>query len=205
MRFSIELFEQFRIERKRSRAGVSTKKFSAKFKIVILGDPNSISEIEISWFPAALTTWQCGNGATAHFENRFSEISKWRRRGSLTRDRFERRLFERFNTSRFTKSAAKFERDEPLKAAKYESYYMTHIWCYLMKISQLCLIDQVSVKTCDWIKIILLGVGVARIFFDWIFQNPSWGFWSIREHQRGEHESMEKNFDMIPMFSLTLK
>ena len=38
------------------------------------------------------------------------------------RDRFERRLFERFNTSRFTKSAAKFERDEPLKVAKYESY-----------------------------------------------------------------------------------
>ena len=48
LRCSIELFEQFRIERKRSLAGVSTKKFSARFKIVILGEPNSISEIEIS-------------------------------------------------------------------------------------------------------------------------------------------------------------
>ena len=34
------------------------------------------------------------------------------------RDRFERRLFERFNTSRFTKSAAKFERDEPDRVVK---------------------------------------------------------------------------------------
>ena len=115
---SIELFEQFRSERKRSLAGVSTKKFSARFKIVILGEPNSISEIEISWFPDALTMWQCGNGAIDHFENRFSEISKWSKRGNLTRDRFERRLFERFNTSRFTKSAAKLERDEPDRVVK---------------------------------------------------------------------------------------
>ena len=40
------------------------------------------------------------------------------KRGSLTRDRFERRLFDRFNTSRFAKSAAKFERDEPGKVVK---------------------------------------------------------------------------------------
>ena len=159
LRCSIELFEQFRIERKRSLAGVSTKKFSARFKIVILGEPNSISEIEISWFPAALTTWQCGNGATDHFENRFSEMSKWSKRGSLTRDRFERRLFERFNTSRFTKSAAKFERDEPDRVVKivknltvqFERFY----WSEVLKIGQLFLKGLTSAELYNPTKIIL--------------------------------------------------
>ena len=46
--WAIELFEQFRIERNRSWAGVSTKKFSARLRMVILGELNSISDNEMS-------------------------------------------------------------------------------------------------------------------------------------------------------------